>query len=118
MAHAYDLVGTLAEVKYPTETLTKIIYKPKGQFVIVTAQAAGNHEKLYRQVKKELPFIRRIYSVRVGTDKQEGQRKAAVLQRINAQSYTDNNANILDAIRQQLPDLELYIMRNGIRTRY
>lgn len=118
MAHAYDLVGTLAEVSYPGENLTSIIYKPSRLFVIVTAQSAGSHESLYRQVREAFPNVGRIHSVRVGTDKQEGQRKAAVLKRINATSYTDNNTNILDTIHTLMPSLPLYHMSNGRRRAY
>lgn len=113
MPNAYDLVGTLANVTYPSETLTSVIYKPLGAFVIVTAQGAGNHRKLYDQVKQEFPNVTRIYSVRVGTDKQEGQRKASVLKRIKADSYTDNNTNILKVIKELIPGIRLYHMSNG-----
>lgn len=118
MPHAYDLVGTLAEVSYPAEKVTSIIYKPRGPFVIITAQSAGEHANLYNQVRVMLPNVTRIHSVRVGTDKQEGQRKAAILKRINAHSYTDNNTNILDTIHQLLPDLTLYHMVGGRRKDY
>jgi hypothetical protein len=113
MPHAYDLVGTLAEVTYPNENLTSVIYKPTGSFVIVTAQGAGSHNALYKQVREQFPNVTRIHSVRVGTDKQEGQRKAAVLKRIAAHSYTDNNANILKVIKELLPGIRLYHMVNG-----
>lgn len=118
MADAYDLVGTLANVSYPSENVTSIIYTPRGSFTIVTAQSPGNHADLYAQVKDALPQCQRIHTVRTGTDQAEGQRKAAVLKRINADSYTDNNMNILKAIRELLPSLELYHMSNGKRTRY
>lgn len=118
MANAYDLVGTLAEVSYPAENLTSVIYRPRGPFVIVTAQSAGSHESLYRQVRKEFPNVTRIHSVRVGTDKQEGQRKAAILKRIKADSYTDNNTNILAVIRELVPGIRLYHMSNGRKKAY
>lgn len=118
MPHAYDLVGTLAEVSYPGETLTSVIYRPQGAFVIVTAQGAGNHASLYKQVRAEFPNVTRIHSVRVGTDKQEGQRKAAVLKRINAHSYTDNNTAILKVIKELLPGIRLYHMSNGRKKAY
>ena len=118
MPNAYDLVGTLANVTYPGENLTSVIYKPVGPFVIVTAQGAGSHADLYAQVRAELPNVTRIYSVRVGTDKQEGERKATVLKRIKADSYTDNNANILDRIHELLPSLALFHMVNGRKKAY
>jgi len=117
MPDAYDLVGTLAEVSYPGENITSIIYRPRGTFAIVTAQSAGSHDRLYAQVRKEFPNVTRIHSVLVGTDKLEGKRKAAVLKRINATSYTDNNRAILNAIREILPDLPLYIMTSRGRRR-
>jgi len=117
MPHCYDLVGTLAKVSYPGENITSVIYKPRGAFVIVTAQGAGSHAHLYTQVRDTFPNVTRIHTVRTGTDKLEGQRKAAVLRRINAHSYTDNNANILKAIAEILPDLPLYLMTSRGRRR-
>jgi len=117
MPHCYDLVGTLAEVSYPSETLGRIIYRPTGSFVIVSAQGTGSHSDLYQQVREAFPNVTRIHTVRVGTDRQEGERKAAVLRRINAHSYTDNNANILKVIAELLPDLTLYRMTSRGRRR-
>lgn len=118
MPNAYDLVGTLANVSYPGENLTSVIFKPVGPFVIVTAQSAGSHAALYAQVRAEFPNVTRIHSVRVGTDKQEGQRKAAILKRIKADTYTDNNTNILAVIRELVPGIRLYHMSNGRKKAY
>jgi hypothetical protein len=118
MPHCYDLVDTLVNVSYPVENITSVIYEPKGAFVIITAQSPGTHTHLYAQVKKLLPNVKRIHTVRTGTDKAEGKRKATILKRLGAHSYTDNNTHILATIREQLPDLELFIMRDGKRTRY
>jgi hypothetical protein len=118
MPHCYDLVGTIAEVRYPGETLYNILYEPKGAFTIITAQKSGGHADLYAQVREAFPNVQRIHTVRMGTDTLEGQRKAAVLKRISAHSYTDNNSNILDAIHLALPDLPLYLATNGRRRRY
>lgn len=118
MPHCYDLVGTLAEVSYPWETLTDIIYTPRGAFTIITAQAPGPHVALYAEVKKAFPKLTRIHTVNTGTDKAEGERKAAVLKRISAHSYTDNNRHILDVIHELMPNLDLYIITNGKRKRY
>jgi len=118
MLHCYDLVGTLANVSYPGENLTSVIYTPKGAFTIITAQGPGSHANLYAQVREAFPNVQRIHTVRMGTDTLEGQRKAAVLKRISAHSYTDNNSNILDAIHKALPDLPLYLATNGRRRRY
>ena len=117
MPHCYDLVGTIAEVSYPSETLGRIIYRPTGSFVIISAQGAGDHSSLYQQVRDAFPNVTRIHTVSVGTDRQEGERKAAVLRRINAHSYTDNNNNILKVIAELLPDLTLYRMTSRGRRR-
>ena len=118
MPHCYDLVNTLAEVSYPSETITRILYRPRGAFVIITAQSAGTHTKLYNQVREQLPGVTRIHTVQTGTDQREGERKAAILKRIGAHSYTDDNRNILKAIRELLPNIDLYHIRNGNRTKY
>lgn len=118
MPHCYDLVDTLAAVSYPAETITRIIYKPRGAFIVITAQSSGSHARLYAQLRQALPNVQRIHTVRIGTDKQEGERKAAILERVNAHSYTDNNRNILATIRTILPNLDLYHMSNGRRTRF
>lgn len=117
MPHCFDLVGTLAEVSYPSETLGRIIYRPTGSFVIISAQREGDHSDLYVQVREAFPNVTRIHTVGVGTDRQEGERKAAVLRRINAHSYTDNNANILKVVAELLPDLTLYRMTSRGRRR-
>ena len=119
MANAYDLVGTLAEVSYPAETITSTIYKPKGQFIIVSAQSKGDHSNLRQQIKETFPNCSRIIFVATSTDRQEGYSKARVLKRINASSYTDNNPNILRAIRERLPNIDLYRMTsNGSKSKF
>jgi hypothetical protein len=118
MPHVYDLVGTIAEVSYPGEHLMAVIYKPRGAFTIITAQAPGDHADLYAQVREAFPNVQRIHTVGTGTDQAEAERKAAILKRISAHSYTDNNKNILSIIHELLPDLPLYAMTTRGRRRY
>jgi hypothetical protein len=119
MPNCYDLVGTLANVSYPSENITNVIYRPRGQFIVVSAQDDGDHTGLRKQIKDTFPNASRIVFVNTGTDEAEGQRKAAVLRRLNADSYTDNNANILATIRRILPAITLYKMNaNGSKRAY
>jgi hypothetical protein len=116
MPNCYDLVGTLANVSYPSENITDVIYRPRGSFIVVSAQNQGDHTHLREQIKTTFPNASRIVFVKTGTDEAEGQRKAAVLKRLNADSYTDNNANILATIRRILPSITLYKMNaNGTK---
>lgn len=119
MPNVYDLVGTLANVSYPSETISSIIYKPRGPFRILSAQDSGSHAHLIKQIRETFPNCTAITFVRTGTDQAEGLRKAAALKRMNADTYTDNNRAILKVISIQAPSVTLYHMRsNGTKVRF
>lgn len=119
MPNVYDLVGTLANVTYPGENITGIIYKPRGAFRILSAQDSGAHAHLIKQIRDKFPNCTHISFVLVGTDQAEATRKAAALKRMNAHTYTDNNRNILRTIHQLAPEVTLYHMNsNGRRVKF
>jgi hypothetical protein len=123
---AYDLVDTLVKINYNTGNIftaitgANVIHRPKGNFIVITAQSDNPAIKatITRLVAAKFPECSRIYFV-TGSEQAVIARKASVLKRIGATSFTDNNATILAGIHQLLPDLKLYRMTaNGARVAY
>lgn len=123
----YDLDDTLARVNFKQAafksmesifTDAPVIYKPEGSFVVITGRPAKSKaEKVATEnwLRKNMTGFRKIYYVS-GGEKQVIEQKAGIIGRLHLASYTDNNPKALEAIRQLLPRVPLFIMRDGKRS--
>ena len=122
---AFDLSGTLVNIDYNADQLitaiydAQMIYLPIGSFVIITAQqdSAPIQKAIRAMVAANYPKCERIYFVN-GTEQQVIAQKIERLKAIEATEYTDDNRDILAAIRIRLPDLKLYVMTSRGRALY
>ena len=125
----YDLQDTLVHINYDVAfglsqlvdnvEKAKILHKPQGQFVIVTAQQDNQqiHEAVRKLVDDNFSNCLGVYFVS-GGQAAVIQKKAASIQRLKLESYTDNNVRILAGIRELLPEVTLYHMTSSGRKKY
>ena len=113
----YDLVDTLVTVRPSTglqdyyRALMKAqkVYSPTGSFKILTSQPAYAG-KLAREVTAKLfPNCLDTHVVSSTAAKIIG------LRTLNATSYTDNDPKVRAKIAEELPELQLYAIVNGVR---
>jgi len=122
---AFDLSGTLVNIDYNADQLitaiydAKMIYLPIGPFVIITSQQdnAAIQKAIRAMVNANYPKCERVYFVN-GTEQQVIAQKIERLKAIEATEYTDDNRDILAAIRIRLPELKLYVMTSRGRALY
>lgn len=122
---AFDLSGTLVNIDYNADQLitaiydAKMIYLPIGPFVIITAQqdSAPIQKAIRAMVANNYPKCERIYFVN-GTPNEIIAKKIERLKAIEATEYTDDNRDILAAIRIRLPEITLYVMTARGRALY
>ena len=116
----YDLVDTLVTVRrsiglqdyYRALMKAEKAYTPNGNFRILTAQPALAG-KLAREIGKKLfPNALDVYVVSSTGG------KIAYLRTLKAESYTDNDPKVLRKIAKELPNLKLYVIKNGVRKPY
>lgn len=116
----YDLVDTLVTVRrsiglqdyYRALMKAEKAYTPNGSFRILTAQPALAG-KLAREIGKKLfPNALDVYVVSSTGG------KIAYLRTLKAESYTDNDPKVLRKIAKELPNLKLYVIKNGVRKPY
>lgn len=119
----YDFSDTLAKVDWNSGNIpaaiakARILYEPRGKFAVITAQQ--DNQAIRQAVIKWLASnygdqCDRIYFVS-GSEANIIRSKARILAEQNADSFTDNNVNILRGIAQELPNLRLYKATGGDR---
>lgn len=127
---AYDLDDTLADTRYVLAAArglanvfqsADVLYTPRTDFMVITARPHATIEQrqaTLEWLRTNQPNYKEIHYVTGATEELKAKAKAIILQGQNADSYTDNNPDILKVIRQELPDLPLFIIKNGKRTSY
>lgn len=123
----YDFSDTLAKVDWNSGNIpnairnAKPIYKPRGAFSVITAQQ--DNPAIHAAVKAWLldhypDTAKRVYFVS-GSELNIIKGKIRILKDQGATSFSDNNTNILKAIKAEMPSLDLYqVNASGERTRY
>lgn len=119
----YDFSDTLAKVDWNSGNIpaaiakARILYEPTGRFAVITAQQ--DNQAIRQAVIKWLASnygdqCDRVYFVS-GSEANIIKAKSRILAEQNADSFTDNNVNILRGIAQELPNLRLYKASGGGR---
>jgi hypothetical protein len=125
---AFDLVDTLVRINYSvhsTEQMVanikeaKVIYRPQGNFIIITAQPdiPAVHTAISQMVHDNFPNCQRISFVS-GGESAVAEKKASIIKRNNITDFTDNNRGILAKIKELVPDVKLWVMTGSGRKRY
>lgn len=119
----YDFSDTLAKVDWNSGNIpaairkARLLYEPRTRFAVITAQQ--QNQEIRNAVVQWLAanygdLCDRVYFVS-GSEANIIKGKARILAEQNADSFTDNNVNILRGIAQELPNLRLYKATGGDR---
>lgn len=118
----YDLDGTLANVEYQNAGVrglvnvfkaAKVIYKPSRPFVVITARPhrTGEQRRATAEwLKENQPNFKAIYYVPTGSEEAVAKSKAAVIKRLNLDSYTCDNKDFNDLLKPLVPGVQVYKM--------
>lgn len=118
----YDLDGTLAATEYANASVrglvnvfksAKVIYKPSTPFVVITARPHANtqqREATTQWLKENQPNFKAIYYVPTGSEANVAKSKAAVIKRLNLDSYTCDNADFNRLLKPLVPGVTVYKM--------
>lgn len=118
----YDLDGTLANVEYQNASVrglvnvfkaAKVIYKPSAPFVVITARphaTAQQRQATTEWLKENQPQFKAIYYVPSGSEATVAKSKAAVIKRLNLDSYTCDNAEFNRLLKPLVPGVRVYKM--------
>lgn len=127
---AYDLDQTLADTRYVLAAsrglanifkTADVLYTPRTPFIIITARphsTKDQRDSTSAWVKENQPNCENIYYVQPGSETETAKEKLALIKQHNAESFTDNNPDVLKLMREQDPELKLFIMRDGKREQY
>lgn len=121
----FDLADTLVHINYKSGNIVsaianaKVLYRPKGNFVIITAQQdnASIHTAISSMVADNFPNCQRVYFVS-GGEAEVIKKKAAAIKRLNLTDFTDNNRAILAGIKELNTGAKLWVMTGDGRKPY
>lgn len=125
---AFDLVDTLVEINYSVRSRrqlidnilnAKVIYRPRGQFRIFTAQQDNSeiHDAISRMVSINFPNCIRVHFVS-GGEAQVAEAKARLIKQHAITEFTDNNRGILAKIKELVSGVTLWVMTENGKKRY
>ena len=118
---AFDLQDTLVHINYSAAfgrislveeiSKAKVIYRPQGQFAIITAQQedAEIHKAITMMIHSKFPNCQSIHFVHGGTEA-VAIAKEKIVTRNGYTAFTDNNTDILAKMKELKPDLKLWHM--------
>lgn len=118
----YDLDGTLAATEYANASVrglvnvfksAKVIYKPSTPFVVITARPHENTQQRQATtewLKENQPNFKAIYYVPTGSEEAVAKSKAAVIKRLNLDSYTCDNQDFNRLLQPLVPGVAVYKM--------
>jgi len=116
----FDLVDTLVEINYAARSpqqlaaniaRANVIYRPKGNFVIITAQRDDPivHRAISQMVSENFPNCQRVYFVD-GGESTIVEKKAGLIKRLGLTDFTDNNRSILSKLKDLSTGASLWVM--------
>ena len=128
---AFDLDDTLAAVDFaeaPVRSLetvfrqAKVLYQPDVAFIVITARpngSAGVRTATADWLKANQPnWTGAIYYCRGNNEQGIIEEKARLIKAHRVTDFTDNNENILAGLKPLVPGVVLWIIDNGVRTRF
>ena len=128
---AYDLDDTLASVDFAEanvrslETVfrqAKVLYQPDVPFIVITARphaSAGVRNATTQWLNENEPnWTGRIYYCNADTEQGVIEEKARLIKAHRVTDFTDNNEEILTALKPLVPGVQLWLIDNGQRSRF
>ena len=128
---AFDLDDTLAAVDFaeaPVRSLetvfrqAKVLYQPDVAFIVITARphaSAGVRTATADWLKANQPnWTGAIYYCRGNDEQGIIEEKARLIKAHRVTDFTDNNENILAGLKPLVPGVVLWLIDNGVRTRF
>lgn len=121
----FDLADTLVHINYKSGNIVSaiahadVLYRPKGNFVIITAQQDNPsiHTAISSMVSDNFPNCQRVYFVS-GGEAEIIKKKAAVIKRLGLTDFTDNNRAILAGLKELNLGVKLWVMTSNGRKPY
>ena len=128
---AFDLDDTLAAVDFaeaPIRSLetvfrqAKVLYQPDVAFIVITARphaSAGVRTATADWLKANEPnWTGGIYYCNADSEQGVIEEKARYIKSNRVTDFTDNNKDILTALKPLVPSVTLWLMEDGTRTRF
>ena len=128
---AFDLDDTLAAVDFEQalvrslETVyrqAKVLYQPDVAFIVITARpngSAGVRTATADWLKANQPnWTGAIYYCRGNDEQGIIEEKARLIKAHRVTDFTDNNENILAGLKPLVPGVVLWLIEDGVRTRF
>ena len=128
---AFDLDDTLAAVDFaeaPIRSLetvfrqAKVLYQPDVAFIVITARphaSAGVRTATADWLKANEPnWTGGIYYCNADSEQGVIEEKARYIKSNRVTDFTDNNEDILTALKPLVPGVTLWLMEDGTRTRF
>ena len=118
----YDLDNTLAKVEYDQANTrglvnlfksAKVIYTPSTPFVVITARPHDTSQQRKATADwllENQPNFKAIYYVPSGSEEKVAKAKAAVIKRLNLDSYTCDNPQFNELLKPLVPGVTVYKM--------
>ena len=128
---AYDLDDTLASVDFAEanvrslETVfrqAQVLYQPDVPFTVITARphgSAGLRRATADWLKANEPnWDGNVYYCQADSEQAVIEEKARLIKAHRVTDFTDNNEQILTALKPMVPGVQLWLIDNGQRTRF
>ena len=117
---AFDLQDTLVRINYnkmlESAANPTLLYKPVGDFIIISAQPLGRIRIILRStIERLFPNCTRVVFVS-GGERQIIEAKARAIREYGVTEFTDNNTKILTELAKLVPNVKLYKISNGERS--
>ena len=128
---AFDLDDTLAAVDFAQASVrsletvfrqAKVLYTPDVAFIVITARphaSAGVRTATADWLKTNEPnWTGGIYYCNADSEQAVIEEKARYIKSNRATDFTDNVENILTALKPLVPGVTLWLLSNGVRSRF
>ena len=128
---AFDLDDTLAAVDFAQASVrsletvfrqAKVLYTPDVAFIVITARphaSAGVRTATADWLKTNEPnWTGGIYYCQASSEQAVIEEKARYIKAHRVTDFTDNNKNILAGLKPLVPGVTLWLINNGVRSRF
>jgi len=128
---AFDLDDTLAAVDFAQASVrsletvfrqAKVLYQPDVAFIVITARphaSAGVRTATADWLKTNEPnWTGAIYYCNASSEQAVIEEKARLIKAHRISDFTDNNEGILTALKPLVPGVVLWLIDNGVRSRF